>query len=601
MILRRLFIIVILPLCVFKAGHASAAGDQQIDSVSKKLMDDMRKYFNTTDKEAFYDATTKYKAYCLAGGNMHNFYNAWQSEIIYDINFNHFFKAMRKTFEMSKDMKWRKCSDELHNATYMMGIIYSLQGNIMMGEKYLKKALEEADDKDTLFKVQIYKELANVRMEDHPKQALKDLNKALSLINPERMKYEYSDIVGFKVIAEFFNKDRVAVKKEYNNYMRLKKEYGPEFSETYITYVRMAYHAACGEYDKALEQADMMTNIDRYKMKNKIYEMSGNLAAAYDALKEYMQFKDSVSNEVMIDDLYEVENDIEITKIRSKAEKDKMTNMVLTLITAMAFVIIVCLGLVVKNRNRYLKKIARKNRNLEVMRDKAQEAERMKDTIRNNMSHEIRTPLNIISGFAQIMSVPDFQLSHEERSDIAKRISDSSNQIVKIINNLLYISSEASTSYMSKNDIVPCNDICRKAVARLREKQPDAPEIIFETSVKDNLKIKTNAAGISNILDNMIDNACKFGNGEAVVIECSLDDKRENVVISIANPGEYIPEDQINKVFDLFYKMDEFKSGLGIGLPLSRQIAEQLDGSLSIDKNYKDGTRIIITLPLTDN
>lgn len=61
------------------------------------------------------------------------------------------------------------------------------------------------------------------------------------------------------------------------------------------------------------------------------------------------------------------------------------------------------------------------------------------------------------------------------------------------------------------------------------------------------------------------------------------------------------PEDQINKVFDLFYKMDEFKSGLGIGLPLSRQIAEQLDGSLSIDKNYKDGTRIIITLPLTDN
>lgn len=93
MILRRLFIIVILPLCVFKAGHASAAGDQQIDSVSKKLMDDMRKYFNTTDKEAFYDATTKYKAYCLAGGNMHNFYNAWQSEIIYDINFNHFFKA----------------------------------------------------------------------------------------------------------------------------------------------------------------------------------------------------------------------------------------------------------------------------------------------------------------------------------------------------------------------------------------------------------------------------------------------------------------------------------------------------------------------------
>lgn len=275
--------------------------------------------------------------------------------------------------------------------------------------------------------------------------------------------------------------------------------------------------------------------------------------------------------------------------------------MVLTLITAMAFVIIVCLGLVVKNRNRYLKKIARKNRNLEVMRDKAQEAERMKDTIRNNMSHEIRTPLNIISGFAQIMSVPDFQLSHEERSDIAKRISDSSDQIVKIINNLLYISSEASTSYMSKNDIVPCNGICRKAVARLREKQPDAPEIIFETSVKDNLKIKTNAAGISNILDNMIDNACKFGNGEAVVIKCSLDDKRENVVISIANHGEYIPEDQINKVFDLFYKMDEFKSGLGIGLPLSRQIAEQLDGSLSIDKNYKDGTRIIITLPLTDN
>lgn len=598
MIIKRLLTIIILFFCLLTATNASAKETQETDTLGEKLVEDMYKYFNTSDKDAFYDAIEKYKVYCLTKKDMHNFYIAWQSEIIYEINLNHFFMALRKTIEMSKDMKWRNCPEEYHYATYLMGVIYSLQGNIVLGEKHLRKAMQEADKNDSIFLTQIYKELANIKLENDPEGAIKNLEKAKSLLNPKTMKYEHSDITGFMIIAHFFNNDWDAVKKEYKNYTRLRKEYGKSFSETYSVYAQMAYYTACGEYDKALEEANRMTSLDQHKMRNRIFEISGDMTSAYKELQKYTEAKDSITSVIMIDDLKEIENDIEVIKMMERSRRDKTINMALILAVTMSLVVIACLVLVMRNRNRYLKKLKRKNRELEIMRDKAQEAERMKNIIRNNMSHEIRTPLNIISGFTQLMSMPDFQPSQEDRLDIAKKISNSSDQIVKIINNLLNVSSLTSTSYMGKDDLIACNDICREAMERNNEKLPAGTTFAFNTSVSDKQKIRTNAKGVANILDNLLDNACKFGDGGEILIECGQDDRKKNIIISITNQGKRIPEEQIDKIFELFYKIDEFKSGLGIGIPLSRQIAEQLGGELKFDKKYESGVKAMITLPL---
>lgn len=67
----------------------------------------------------------------------------------------------------------------------------------------------------------------------------------------------------------------------------------------------------------------------------------------------------------------------------------------------------------------------------------------------------------------------------------------------------------------------------------------------------------------------------------------------------VTDTGVGIPKDQQEKVFERFYKIDSFQQGFGIGLSLSRKIATQLGGSLAIDKNYENGARMVLTLPIS--
>lgn len=69
------------------------------------------------------------------------------------------------------------------------------------------------------------------------------------------------------------------------------------------------------------------------------------------------------------------------------------------------------------NRRKYTRKLQQQNKELLIARDKAKEAERMKIKFIQNMSHEVRTPLNIISGFAQVISEPNNNITEEERGD----------------------------------------------------------------------------------------------------------------------------------------------------------------------------------------
>lgn len=67
----------------------------------------------------------------------------------------------------------------------------------------------------------------------------------------------------------------------------------------------------------------------------------------------------------------------------------------------------------------------------------------------------------------------------------------------------------------------------------------------------------------------------------------------------VTDTGVGIPKDQQEKVFERFYKIDSFQQGFGIGLSLSRKIPTQLGGSLAIDKNYENGARMVLTLPIS--
>lgn len=593
-LLTSIILIIMASISAFPA--ANAAGKR--DTTAERLMGELRKKFNSDNRDALYAVADEYRRHSLRTGNMADFYMVWKAEIMYDINFNHFYQAMKKTLDMSGDMKKRECTDELYNATFLIGVIYSLQGNNELAKTYLRKSLEEIGTGDSARAIQIYKDLANVEMDENPQEAMADLDHAIRLIKRAGLKYEYSDAIGFKVIVAFVMRDWKSVKASYNHYMRLKNEYGNEFSTTYYDYVQMCKHTADGDYGKAVEWADRLTNIDRHKFRTMIYEIAGDSAAAYMAQKEYMRMKDSLNSCIMVDELSSATKEIEMISTKVKAEEAKTMKTALILTVVIAIIIIAALVLIIKNRDEYLKNLRQKNNELEIMRRKAEEAARMKASFLKNMSHEVRTPLNIISGFAQIISGPDPGLSAEEKRDIVKRVTKSSNDIVRIISDLLYISSQESTDEISRDDKVSCNELCRKAVNRISDTAAKDVSVVFHSNISDDFTVRTSERSITRILDNLLDNAVKFTQSGSINVKCDISENGKSVVISVTDTGCGIEKDEKDRIFDLFYKTDDNLDGLGLGLPLTRRMARIMGGDIAIDHNYTDGARFILTLPV---
>jgi Signal transduction histidine kinase len=232
-----------------------------------------------------------------------------------------------------------------------------------------------------------------------------------------------------------------------------------------------------------------------------------------------------------------------------------------------------------------------------IARDKAQEAERMKINFIQNMSHEVRTPLNIISGFAQVIGDPNVKMDDEERAEMASRIANSSNNIVRIINEILDISSKESINYIDKNDYISCNELARQVLRPFEEKER-CFDLRFETNLKDSYRIQTNRREIEKILNNLLNNACKFTEHGSVTLSCRHDEMDSDMVcFCVTDTGKGVKEGEEEKIFEHFYKVDVYKEGVGLGLPLSRRIARQMGGDVVLDTSYKEGSKFILKLP----
>lgn len=579
-------------------GHPSAYAKAK-DEKAEQLLNDLRKYFNDANEDSFYLVINDYRQYYLEKGDLHLYYKGYENDILHDINFNHFYRAMKKAKSMQDDMFERKCTKEYFRATYLIGMIYSMKGNLKLAKRYFEKAIDEVDRSVPTNLISIYIDLANIEMDEEPANALKHLNAAISIIRTADLKYEYSDAIGFKTIIAFVMRNWQMLDECYKEYLQLEKDYPKDFSRTYYNYVMISKLTRNGQYDEAMAYTNKLTNAtDRFRFQLDICKVIGDSAKIVLALERYQQAKDSVNNVIMSEELMETAQDLDIAKEQHKNEVAKLKERAYLLIICLSLITIVILACFVRSRRISLRKMKIKNKQLEIARDKAQESERMKTNFLNNMNHEIRTPLNIISGFAQIVSSPNFAASPEERQEISNRIQKSSSNITRIIEELLDISNKESVRYITKEDNISCNELIRETINVFEKPAHCTSEILVKTDLRDSFMIKTNKEEVQKALECLLNNACKFTENGTITVRSSHNKATQQVEISVTDNGKGIPEEDREKIFNHFYKIDNYKDGIGLGLPLARRIARQLGGDVTLDTNYTEGARFIISLPL---
>lgn len=243
------------------------------------------------------------------------------------------------------------------------------------------------------------------------------------------------------------------------------------------------------------------------------------------------------------------------------------------------------------------KKLIDRGHELEIARDKAEEANAMKSAFIANMSHEIRTPLNAIVGFSQLLTEPEIPLSNEEKLEYGGYIKVNSDTLLNLVNDILQIS-RMDTKSMEFN-IVDADmvEICRTAVESARANLSSEVSIITKLP-EHTVPVQTDVLRLHQVFNNLLTNAKKFTEHGTITVAIEDSTKIDEIRISVTDTGCGIPADKADFVFQRFKQIDSFKQGTGLGLSITRSIIENLGGRIWLDTEYSDGARFVFTHPI---
>lgn len=249
-----------------------------------------------------------------------------------------------------------------------------------------------------------------------------------------------------------------------------------------------------------------------------------------------------------------------------------------------------------KKIQRVQKKLIASNEEVIRQSEKAQESEKMKTAFINSMCHEIRTPLNSINGFSSLLL--DESIDDEMKTEFPELIQQNTNQLTRLINDLLEVSGLDSSDEVLPVEDVDLYALCEQEFAKLKDFAATSNlDYRLEINEKDSA-IRSHHAYLARVIGNLLNNAAKFTTAGSITISCCKDGEKQALVISITDTGIGIPVDKQEWVFGRFTKVDDYKAGTGLGLYVCRLIMNRLNGTIRIDPEYVRGTRFILTLPL---
>ena len=236
---------------------------------------------------------------------------------------------------------------------------------------------------------------------------------------------------------------------------------------------------------------------------------------------------------------------------------------------------------------------------LNFMADEILKNEKLKNEFVASVSHELRTPLTSIKGWASTMRTGDFS-DREELETGLEIIENESDRLTKMVEELLDFSKFVSGKITLKKDYVDIKNTIEyiKKQFSLRAWRQN---INFSVKVQDNMPlVLLDENRIKQVLNNLLDNAFKFTQeGGRVTLKAFIRD--ENLIVIVGDTGIGIPEDELPKVTEKFFKGKSDKCSNGIGLSICKEIVLLHGGKIEITSELVKGTEITLTIPVEDN
>ncbi len=486
-------------------------------------------------------------------------------------NYGNIYRDLGDLSNASKYYQWAlEINEELHDELSQSAILINIS-NIHFdlydydnALEYAKRCLEifkKYDDRARL--IGVYHTLGNIyfKKEDFD-NALINFKNSLQLTEPNAVGHMMANSGIGKVYFKLkkYDRARYYLKQAFEQSEALSNIEGQIISEFYMSRVLIDE----GQYEPALKHLDnafsIATELSRkhdimsmHELYATVYEKLGDIPKAYASLKRFENLKEEIFQQNTINKLRSLQTRHEI----EFAVKEK---------------------------------------------EVAEQSARLKQEFIANMSHEIRTPMNAIVGMTRLL------LEKEPRQDQLKylhAITQSADNLLVIINDILDFSKIEAGKITIENIPFSLRSVLKNVVTLLlfkAEEKGISIRFVVEEDLPDALL--GDPTRLSQVLMNLAGNAVKFTEQGYVRIDCRILDRQEQnirLAFDVIDTGIGISEEYVSRIFESFTQAGTDVArkfgGTGLGLTISKQLVELMDGNIEVKSKLNEGTVFTFTLP----
>ncbi|MEM8585549.1 MAG: tetratricopeptide repeat-containing sensor histidine kinase, partial [Bacteroidota bacterium] len=507
----------------------------------------------------------------------------------------------------------------LNTAEMNLANLYLVQGNRTLAKSIIENVVDRRiDQKDTIGLAGVYGFLADLEIDINKRAAI--LNRALNLAESGKSLFDKINLNW--IYGNFLRKDKSRLEEAIKHYRKALKM-ASNIQEPFYSLV--SAHSIGSSYAE-LEQIDsaryyydlalsirptrntLSYHIQALRDKSKLEYKVGNTDQAYSYQQEAMILSDSLYEQerqrLVTDaqtryDLSQKEDQILAAQLEAaNQQSSKQKLLIAGLLTLFGLVLGFQYYRIIQGKRKQA--IEQDLIREQAESDRLRELDEMKTQFFTNVSHELRTPLTLITSPLEESLKELKQITLESNLQTAYR---NSQKLLGLTNEILDLAKlEAGQLSLEVDSFFVLPQVERLLAAFSSRADIQKIDLQLQSEIEVSLPILADLKSFETIFNNLMANALKFTPvGGSVIVK--LSNAHEKFQLSITDSGSGIhPEDQPH-IFDRFYQsrhQPHAEGGTGIGLSLSKRLADLMQGALTVKSEVEKGSQFTLTLPIGD-
>jgi PAS domain S-box-containing protein len=216
-----------------------------------------------------------------------------------------------------------------------------------------------------------------------------------------------------------------------------------------------------------------------------------------------------------------------------------------------------------------------------------------------SMSHELRTPINAVLGYSTLLLERIYGPLNDKQAQGIERTQKAARHLLELVNDVLDLSKIEAGKIDLRLQPVEFPSLIEDLFVTVRPLADEHGSVLaLELARPEPIKLISDPRRLRQILLNLLSNAIKFGKGKPITVVCTPTED-QGAIIEVKDQGEGISGDDQERIFHEFVQLGktQLQDGTGLGLPISRRLAELLRGTLSVNSNGGEGSTFRLELP----